>query len=246
MLKYTVRSHPGCIRDKNEDRFFVPPERGPFIFAVADGMGGHAAGEVASSLSIKALEQNISRLPDQFPPYSLKYMRDFLEKSILEANNDILDIQNENPYFKGMGTTFTVAVFFHKQLLVGHIGDSQAFLFHESEFSQITEDHSVVTELLKKGEITPDEVYNHPQRHLLTRALGTSSDLKIDFYVTGVSSGDYLLLCTDGLTAVLRPAEIQKLIFEHVDLEKAANQLLNKANELGGPDNITFVLIYFV
>lgn len=244
MLRFTVRSHPGCIREKNEDCFFIPPENGPFIFAVADGMGGHAAGEVASSLSIEALERNITRYAEKLQHFSLTEMKGFLEDSILNANKEILDIQNQSDDLKGMGTTFTVAVFFHqKKLLVGHIGDSQAYLFNESGYVQITEDHSLVAELLKNGEIGPDEVYDHPQRHLLTRALGTSPVLNVDFYTRSVKCGDYILLCTDGLTSVLRPAEIWKIIFQYKHLEEAADWLLNRANELGGPDNITFILI---
>ncbi|HHT47585.1 MAG TPA: Stp1/IreP family PP2C-type Ser/Thr phosphatase [Firmicutes bacterium] len=250
MLRFTVRSHPGCIRDKNEDCYFIPPEKGPFIFAVADGMGGHAAGEVASSLSIEALEKNIARFSDKLQSYSLNEMKNFLKESILKANKEIFDIQSQSSDLKGMGTTFTVAVFFHQELLIGHIGDSQAYLFNESGYVQITEDHSLVAELLKNGEIEPDEVYDHPQRHLLTRALGTSSSLNIDFYTEGIKPGDCILLCTDGLTNVLRPAEIRDIIFEYDyresnNLEKVADRLLNKANELGGPDNITFELICY-
>ncbi|MGI6328490.1 MAG: Stp1/IreP family PP2C-type Ser/Thr phosphatase [Dethiobacteria bacterium] len=250
MLRFTVRSHPGCIRDKNEDCFFIPPENGPFIFAVADGMGGHAAGEVASSLSIEALEKNISKYSGKLSHYNLTEMKIFLEDSILEANKEILDIQNQLADLKGMGTTFTVAVFFHQELLVGHIGDSQAYLFNNSGYVQITEDHSLVTELLKNGEIGPDEVYDHPQRHLLTRALGTSPSLVVDFYTKSIKSGDCILLCTDGLTSVLRPAEIKEILFQYNclegdHLEKAADKLLNKANELGGPDNITFEIICY-
>ncbi len=251
MLRFTVRSHPGCIRDKNEDCFFMPPENGPFVFAVADGMGGHAAGEVASSLSIDTLEKNIAQHLGKLPHYSLAEMKVFLEESILEANKRILDIQSQSADLKGMGTTFTVAVFFHQDLLIGHIGDSRAYLFNNSGYVQITEDHSLVTELLKNGEIGPEEVYDHPQRHLLTRALGTSPSLIVDFYIKSIKPRDCILLCTDGLTGVLRPPEIREILFQYGSpgdnhLEKTADSLLDKANELGGPDNITFELICYV
>ncbi|MDO9534576.1 MAG: Stp1/IreP family PP2C-type Ser/Thr phosphatase [Bacillota bacterium] len=246
MLRFAARTHPGFIREKNEDRFYVPTEIGPYIFAVADGMGGHAAGEVASSLSVKTLDTNISMVSEKLNHFDLTYMQNFLEDCILEANKKILDVQDEQPNLKGMGTTFTVAFFLNNELLVGHIGDSQAYIFYESGFSQITEDHSLVTELVKSGEIKPEEVYNHPQRHLLTRALGTAPLLKTDFYVKPIQSGNYVLLCTDGLTTMLRPAEIREIIINGADLETTADQLLKKANDLGGPDNITFVLIHII
>jgi PPM family protein phosphatase len=244
MLRFTARTHPGFIREKNEDRFYVPSESGPYIFAVADGMGGHAAGEVASSLSVKILDKNISLVSEKLNNSDLTNMQNFLEDCILEANQRILAVQNEQPNLKGMGTTFTVAVFLNNELLVGHIGDSQAYIFNESGYYQITEDHSLVTELVKNGEIKPEDVYNHPQRHLLTRALGTAPQLKTDFYVTRIQSGNYVLICTDGLTTMLRPAELQESIINGADLERTADQLLKKANDLGGPDNITFVLIH--
>ena len=247
MLKYAVRSHPGCIREKNEDRFYIPPKSGPLIFAVADGMGGHVAGEVASSIAIETLEKNISAFKEKLLSNDFIEIRNYLEQSILQANENILNMQLRNPELKGMGTTFTAAVFFNKnELLTGHVGDSQAHLFNKLGHIQITEDHSVVMELLKNAEIKPDEVYTHPQRNLLTRALGTSSPLKIDFYLTGVVPGDFILLCTDGLTSMLRPAEIREIILEVADLEDAANELINRANAMGGLDNITFILINYV
>jgi protein phosphatase len=247
MLKYAVRSHPGCIREKNEDRFYVPPESGPLIFAVADGMGGHVAGEVASSVAIETLEKNISVLTEMFSRCDLINIRDCLEQSILEANENILNMQLQKPELKGMGTTFTVVAFFNKnELLTGHVGDSQAHLFNKSGHLQITEDHSVVMELLKNGEIKPEEVYTHPQRNFLTRALGAASPLKIDFYITSIIPGDFILLCTDGLTSMLRPMQVEEIILQSTDLEAAANELVSKANAMGGLDNITFVLIHYL
>lgn len=245
MLKFVVRSHPGCIRQKNEDRFYVPPESGLPVFAVADGMGGHVAGEVASSMAIDTLEKNFSALTENFSHYDMTKIKNFLENTIHEANENIINMQLRKPELKGMGTTLTAAVFLNNNLLTGHVGDSQAHLFNKAGHVQITEDHSVVMELLKNGEIKPHEVYNHPQRNFLTRALGTASSLKIDFNITTVSPGDYILLCTDGLTIMLRPTEIEKIIMQCKDLESAANELIGRANAMGGPDNITFVLINY-
>ncbi|NMB41630.1 MAG: Stp1/IreP family PP2C-type Ser/Thr phosphatase [Firmicutes bacterium] len=247
MLKYIARSHPGCIREKNEDCYYVPPVNEPPIFAVADGMGGHVAGEVASSMAIETLEKSISVLREKFLRKNQANFRGYIEQSILKANKNILDMQLKRPELKGMGTTFTVAAFFNEnKLLTGHVGDSQAYLFNKEGHCQITEDHSVAMELLKNGEIKPDEIYTHPQRNFLTRALGMTSALKIDFYTTGIAPGDFILLCTDGLTSMLRPDEIQEIILQGTDLETTANELISKAIELGGLDNITLVLVYYL
>jgi len=245
MLNHTVRSHPGCIRKKNEDSYYVLSANGCSFFAVADGMGGHAAGEVASLLAIETLQKNISRHLASLCQYSPVQMKNFIAQSILEANENIRTKQLQKPAFKGMGTTFTVSVFLNNEFLIGHVGDSQVHLFNASGHCQITEDHSVVMELLKNKEISPEEAYNHPQRNILTRSLGTSSSLEIDFYDKTIQEKDYILLCTDGLTNMLQPDQIQEIIFRYINLEEAADQLLARANALGGWDNITFVLIHY-
>lgn len=245
MLEHTVRSHPGCIREKNEDSYYVSSAGGRPLFAVADGMGGHAAGEVASFLAIETLQKNVSRHLANLRLYNPVKIKDLLTQSILQANENILTQQMEKPELKGMGTTLTVSVFFNDEFLTGHVGDSQVHLFNASGHYQVTEDHSIVMELLKNKEIAPEDVYNHPRRNILTRALGTSSSLDIDFYTTTIKEKDYILLCTDGLTNMLRPDEIQEIIFRSVYLEEAADQLLARANALGGWDNITFVLIQY-
>lgn len=245
MLKYTVRSHPGCIRKKNEDSYYVLSAERCSFFAVADGMGGHAAGEVASFLAIDTLQGNISRQLTSLYQYGSLQMKNFLAQSILEANDNIITKQLQKPEFKGMGTTFTVSVFFNNELITGHVGDSQVHLFNDAGHHQITEDHSIAMELLKNKEISPEEVYSHPQRNILTRSLGTSPSPEIDFYDVTIQEKDYILLCTDGLTNMLRPGQIQEIIFRCVSLEEAADQLLIRANALGGWDNITFVLIHY-
>lgn len=243
MLKFTVRSHRGCRREKNEDRFYVPPENGPFLFAVADGMGGHAAGEVASSIAIELLEKKISEQSQIIQQGDLQDCQLFFQELIREANEEILAAQRQNRKFKGMGTTLTVMLLRDDELLVGHVGDSQVHLLNKEKFLQITEDHSLVALLVKNGEINPEEAYTHPQRHLLTRALGTISAYKVDFYRAKAQNGDYILLCTDGLTSMLRPEQIKEIITSCRDIESAADELIKQANEFGGLDNITFVLI---
>ncbi|HHU76549.1 MAG TPA: Stp1/IreP family PP2C-type Ser/Thr phosphatase [Firmicutes bacterium] len=244
MLTFTARSHRGYRREKNEDRFYVPPKNGPFLFAVADGMGGCAAGEVASSIAIdlvekKAGEKFSSALQGDIPGYQL-----FLRELIREANEEILAAQRQNCEFEGMGTTLTVVYFCENEFLVGHVGDSRVSLLNGENFLQITEDHSLVAQLVKKGEVNPEKAYLHPKRHLLTRALGAASFNEVDLYRVKFQSGNYILLYTDGLTSMLRPIQIKEIIIRCRDVEQAADELLKQAIDLGGLDNITFVLIY--
>lgn len=243
MFEFTARSHRGCRREKNEDRFYVPPKNGPFLFAVADGMGGCAAGEVASSIAIELVEKKANEHFSVFQQDDLPDCQLFLQELILEANAEIVAAQRQNHEFKGMGTTLTVVFFHGDELLVGHVGDSQVHLLNEENCLQITEDHSLVAQLVKNGEINPEEAYSHPQRHLLTRALGNASSYKVDLYRAKLQTGDYILLCTDGLTSMLRPSQIREIITGCKDLESAADELIEQANDLGGLDNITFVLI---
>jgi len=247
MLPYTARSHRGCVRETNEDRFFVPSKEGPLIFAVADGMGGHAGGEVASSLAIKVFANSVRRISENFQQLARKQAEEFLFAAIQRANTEIINTQEQNSELKGMGTTMTAAFIQGREIIIGHVGDSQAFIFRDNSFFQLTEDHSLVMELLKNGEIAAEALYTHPQRNLITRFLGFTSPVSIDLNVSEARSGDYLLLCTDGLTAMLCPDEIGQLLFHGnmINLEYMADELLSRANDRGGQDNITFVLVHF-
>lgn len=244
MLNFTARSHRGFRREKNEDRFYVPSKNGPFLFAVADGMGGCAAGEVASSIAIDQVEKKAREQLPVLQQGDLPGCQLFLQELIQEANEEILAAQRQNRELQGMGTTLTVVFFRDDELLVGHVGDSRVHLLNEEKFLQITEDHSLVAQLVKNGEINPEEAFSHPQRHLLTRALGATYSYKVDLYRAKLQDGDYILLCTDGLTSMLRPIQIKEIITGCRDIESAADKLIKQANDFGGLDNITFVLIH--
>ena len=246
MLSYAVRSHRGRIREINQDRFFVPPQEGPHIFAVADGMGGHAAGEVASSLAVRILGKKVEEVSENFHQLGQAQAEDFLRTAIQQSNTEIVQAQEQQKELQGMGTTLTAAYIWSRELLIAHVGDSQAHIFRDETILQLTEDHSLVMELHKNGEINAEEVYTHPQRHMITRFLGISDPVNVDFYASTTEPGDYLLLCTDGLTTMLRPSEIGEFLLkrEANDLEVIADELLSQAINRGGSDNITFVLIH--
>ncbi len=243
MLEFAVRTHKGLVREKNQDCFLVPSGTLPPLFAVADGMGGHAAGEVASSLSIQALEERIAGAGLELTRFDRMQMKTFLETAVLEANERLMQAQKDNAGLQGMGTTLTAAAFLGQDILVSHVGDSQAHLFNAQGHVQITEDHSLVMELVKNGEIEPGEMRTHPQRHMLTRALGTSTQLEVDFYYTPYRNGDLLLLCTDGLTSMLPLEVIQGILLDEVSLDHKVDRLVSEANAGGGLDNITIVLV---
>lgn len=228
---WATGSHRGRIRDNNEDSVF--PENsgrtnGRLVVAVADGMGGHIGGEVASRLAIEAVAAG-SNMP--------------IPQRIAVANDRILREATENPELRGMGTTVTAAELMPKgAVTVGHVGDSRAYLFREGHLAQVTKDHSVVAEYLRAGSIRPEDVATHPQRSMLTRAVGLDPDLVVDVVDVNVLEGDRLLLCSDGLTSMIDDAHIAKLL-ANANLEEAVWTLIEAANRAGGHDNITLAVV---
>jgi PPM family protein phosphatase len=226
---YAVASDTGRRRRRNEDNYVVAPP----LFAVADGMGGAQAGEVASRLAASALEgegsdglQGLERI----------------DALIQEANRRIYDRASTDPAASGMGTTMTVALVEGMTVALGHVGDSRAYLVRGEQMEQLTDDHSLVNELLKSGRLSEEEAHAHPQRSVITRAVGTDPDVDVDGFSIEAEEGDVFLLCSDGLTDMVEDEEILELVHEHRDdLEKAVKALVSAANRGGGEDNITAV-----
>ncbi len=233
-MKAVKASHIGLKRKNNEDNCGIFEDLNLLI--VADGMGGHSAGEVASKMAMDQVEQYLRAHVEQ-----LQYQpKQSIEQAILTANGQIYETAQEEISLQGMGTTITLAYFQPASMLIGHIGDSRAYLIRQGEISLVTSDHSLVNELLKNGGITSEEADTHPQRNVLTRALGTSLKLEVDFYEVQVLPGDIVLLCTDGLSNLVSPAEINECIAPDLDL--VAERLIKRALERGGNDNISLVL----
>jgi protein phosphatase len=226
----------GLVRALNEDSLCVLPELG--LFAVADGMGGHLAGEVASAKALQVLEQELGkRLQNgEFPERALV-------EAIQEANRKIFELASSNQQWAGMGTTITACLKQKEVIYIAQVGDSRAYLLRESQIVQLTEDHSLVRELVKNGGLTEEQALQHPQRNVLTRALGAAPSLNVDLYHNEVSPGDLVLLCTDGLTGYLLPDEIMPTIRSAPDLDTAVRGLVDKALAAGGKDNITVILL---
>ena len=226
---YAARTDTGKKRRRNEDAFVLAPP----LFAVADGMGGAQAGEVASKLAAAALEDtDPGRITGPERVASL----------IQEANRRVHERSSIDPATSGMGTTMTVALVEDGGVVIGHVGDSRAYLVRDRQIEQITEDHSLVNELLKTGRLSPEEAETHPQRSVITRAVGTDPDVDVDSFVVDTRDGDVFLICSDGLTDMVADDQILDVVEHNLgDLERAAKQLVAAANRGGGEDNITVV-----
>jgi PPM family protein phosphatase len=226
---YAAKTDTGKKRRRNEDAFVLAPP----LFAVADGMGGAQAGEIASKLAAAALEDtDPGRLTGPERVASL----------IQEANRRVHERSSVDPATSGMGTTMTVALVEGDGVVIGHVGDSRAYLVRGHEIEQITEDHSLVNELLKSGKLSPEEAETHPQRSVITRAVGTDPDVDVDSFTVHTQKGDVFLICSDGLTDMVDDSAILDTVEQHRDnLDRLTKQLVSAANRGGGEDNITVV-----
>jgi protein phosphatase len=237
-MKWAYITDTGLVRTINEDSMCISP--GDNFFAVADGMGGHRAGEVASKMALQLLKQELDRRLNCGERADRA-----LVGSIEEANRSIFEMSAGNPEWQGMGTTVTACLKRNGEILIGQVGDSRAYLLRGKRISQLTEDHSLVQELLKSGSITEEEAFTHPRKNVLTRAIGTGQVLEVDLYRCKVRPGDLLLLCTDGLTRYMRQEELLASVKSSPDLDTAVRELVKKATSSGGADNITVILVEF-
>ena len=229
-MKVVALTDVGYQREINQDTFFASNERK--IFAVADGMGGHKAGEIASRIVYDYLMEN-----DSLEEKNFKQIFD-------EINNRIILTAESDDEYKGMGTTLTLVRVIGDRISVGHIGDSRAYLIRDGKIMQMTTDHTMVNELLKVEEITPEQAIAHPYRHVLSRALGVENNISIEEKTYKLEKEDQILLSTDGLHGLLSDEEIIMVFNESAgDLEEIGNSLLHNALDKGGNDNITIILL---
>jgi protein phosphatase len=220
-------SDTGRVRHHNEDRSLGRPP----VIAVADGMGGAKAGEVAAQLAV----EEVARLEE---PVAAADVRD----AVGRANAAIRRMARDDPDKSGMGTTFTAAMLDDGRLDVVHVGDSRAYLWRDERLRQLTEDHSVVAELVKRGSISPEDAENHPHRNVITRALGAEAEVVVDTFSEYLRDGDVVLLCSDGLSSYVAQDTIAEVLGDAVTLADAAKALVERANRAGGTDNVTVVL----
>ena len=242
MMRFAAKSDRGIVRQINEDSFnIIAGYPGiPVSFVIADGMGGHNSGDVASKMAVDAVSRNLLQFPQSInEEYEINSI---IQKIMKEANLEVYNASNENEAFFGMGTTLIVAVIYNKKLIIGHVGDSRVYVLRNGEMIQLTIDHSFIEELIKNGSLTRDEAENHPNRNIITRALGCSEDIDVDTYFIDMKENDIFIICTDGLTNMLGENEIKDIIENAGDAEIACNTLVESAIEKGGEDNITVIL----
>jgi len=231
MLRIAEQFHAsdlGRQRQGNEDNYFV---RAP-LFVVADGMGGAQAGEVASEMAVESFDAGIG---DGTPAEGLV-------RIIQEANRRIHDRSRSDEQAAGMGTTCTAAYVGDSEVTVAHVGDSRAYLWRNGELTRLTRDHSLVGELVARGKLTEEQAEAHPQRSVITRALGPERDVLVDVETFSARDGDVYLLCSDGLTSMIHEAGVQPVMERPGDLDHTGRELIAAANEAGGRDNITVIL----
>lgn len=238
-----ARSDVGKSRSTNEDYFALRPENGLFI--VADGMGGHGNGEVASRLATLSVCDSIEGLPRRGSKRRDKPRENDLEAALERANDAVFEAVEKDEMLSGMGATMVATMFSGEALAIAHVGDSRAYRFRGGVLERLTEDHTWVEQQVLAGELSADEARNHPFRNVVTRALGGEADLEVDLASHDIQSGDLILLCTDGLTAVLEDEEIAAHLAEVGDLDACCAALIAAANAGGGPDNITVALLSF-
>jgi protein phosphatase len=223
-----AHSDTGRKRRRNEDAYVMRPP----LFAVADGMGGAQAGEIASRLAAEALRDDGGDGRGE----------DRVQELVQTANRRVYERATADAAASGMGTTVTVALVGGDEVTIGHVGDSRAYLIRAGELTQLTEDHSLVGELIRSGKLSPEEAESHPQRSVITRALGTDPDVDVDVFSVHAEPGDLFLLCSDGLTTMVSDGAILGVVEQHIDdLDAAARALVGTANRGGGEDNITVV-----
>ncbi len=240
-LKALCISDLGRSRDINEDSCaYIKLKDDVYLLIVADGMGGHSAGEVASKMAVNSITDffrnnlnNDKKLDD---------IKKLVQESILKANRDIYQNSILNSKYSGMGTTVTLALIYKGTMIVGHVGDSRAYLYKKGRLEKVTTDHSLVAELVKNGTITEAEALHHPQKNIITRALGVDEDIKIDIVVQEIEEGNRILLCTDGLSNMVYDDEIEERLKSYKDIEEAAHDMVDTANNRGGFDNITVII----
>ena len=228
-IPFAARTHVGNVRALNEDSILALPP----LYAIADGLGGHQSGEVASALAVDALRDNAPRYPDTVD----------LSRAVQAANQAVITGIKKGVGRPGMGSTMTALMVEEGRCVVAQVGDSRAYLLRNRVLTQITEDHSVVGAMLRSGHITTEEARTHPQRSVITRALGSDPNLNVDSYEIAVLRGDRLLLCSDGLTSMIDDAHIQEILCSSLDPCQAAENLIRASLEAGGSDNVSVIIV---
>lgn len=238
-VSYTCagRTDVGIIRSGNEDSYLVLPDKGVFI--VADGMGGHAAGEVASEMAVQIIARGLDSILGRGDAEAAQMMR----QAIIRSNAEIYQRTMNEPEKRGMGTTATAMVVNGNRFIVGHVGDSRAYIFRDSNLSQVTKDHSYVQEQVDAGNLTPEQARTHPYSNVITRCVGANADVIPDIYLGTVETDDVILMASDGLTGMLEDQDLYTILSSGEAPAKLVDSLVAEANRRGGLDNVTVIVV---
>lgn len=227
-----VQTHVGRVRQRNEDSYLLEAP----IYAVADGMGGHIAGDVASATAVSVISEGVAAAP----PKDGAALADLVGR----ANEAIWDKARSDPSLRGMGTTCTLLMIDGDVAHIAHVGDSRAYLLRDGTFRQLTEDHTLVERMVREGRLSAEEAANHPQRNIITRTLGVDANVQVDVLEEPLDEGDRILITSDGLTSMVEGTEIARVLDQEDDPQAAADRLVGLANDAGGEDNITVLVLY--
>lgn len=243
---YNCDSHVGKVRKNNEDycmgEIIQTEDDCIGIFALADGMGGHKKGEVASKIAVDSIIDFLKENILKSCGIKMDYLDDVIKQGYNYANQKIFDKVSEDSSCEGMGTTLVVAVIYKDDMIMANVGDSRGYLLHNDEFRRITRDHSVVEELVNANLITKEEARVHPRRNQITRAMGAEEIIIVDIFREKVEKGDMILLATDGLTGCVGDEDIKNIIKQDKDIKEICEDLINQANDNSGKDNISVIL----
>jgi len=233
------QSDPGLVRQSNEDHFGLFPEQNLYI--VADGMGGHVAGEVASRIAVESMRKYF-----EAPEHARQNPADRLREAIKSANSTVVSAGECDPALNGMGTTIVAVCALLNTVIVGHVGDSRIYRYRKNRVEQLTQDHSLINDYVRQGLVTPEDAAHHPMRHVISRALGMSVQVEVEIARHSPQAGDVFLLCSDGLSNKVTSSDMHALLVAAVDdLEKTADALIMRAKDNGGEDNITVLLVRY-
>ncbi len=241
-MKTFYLTDAGKVRSHNEDSVIITKNQaGDYLMAVADGMGGHSAGEVASSLTITHLSKCFN---ETFCNMEKSQAVEWLRAMASEINEIIFSYAEEHPESKGMGTTLVCAIITSDYILIGNIGDSSGFVVKDDKLHKVTYDHTLVNLLLRAGELTPEEAKDHPKKNVLMKALGANNPIDIDIFDCDMDIKS-ILLCSDGLTSMLEEEQIEKVVLSELEIEDKVIKLIRKSNNRGGNDNISIAYLEF-
>ena len=249
-LSVGAQTDVGMVRNNNEDNFFIIPEKG--LLVVADGMGGHASGEIASKMAIDVIRDYFDGLSNGQEKLIGTYLDEFsrstnrMASAMRLANMAVYEASRSSPQWHGMGTTLACVFVENNRLSIAHVGDSRVYLIRAGEIEQLTDDHSLVYEQVKRDLITKEEAEKSEMKNILTRAIGIAPDVDVDIDEMSLADGDILLLCTDGLTGMVLDDQILSVVTATRDPNAACDTLIRLANENGGRDNVTVVTAYIM